>query len=553
MVTFGRGASCKDAELHYYDYLCNPRDSAIPQPIIDHIRRCAHCKGRIGQLEALLVDSEAADHSPRRRADADLAETLCLHFASLGENITCAKIKSFLPALLLPSLQIRIPTPVTVHLDHCRWCAEDLELIRGLDLRPGQLARLSRLYAMHAEEDPEMCRRARSQIAAGNGITLEDMDAEVLDHACVCPRCRERIYRRRQRILTNPPWEDADAGAIMCSGVATADLFELAAPYGRSDGEPKEEIASHAGACPACMERLQSLHRTIYGVAERADSGVVTVYTSEGAREKAGERANNLYPGYPVDVQVIHGLPAPAHRFGADRLRAAFGRVTLRSVRPSVKAALVVAAVIPLAVLLVINSQTASATNIRQISGDVKGVENLHVKWYGTDPTKPLYELLVVRADGRVVVKSAGEQTLYNVKTPRIEARYTRDGVTENAPLEPLEYTGLQQLVDSILGFAITGIPMDKELQRLPPEAVLDAQDGSEVYELMWEEKSFGEMVPRYRLRVYLDPVTRLPRKTQTLWWTPDDPHWQLKSTRLFEYPSRQAMDLAMKDMLTAR
>jgi len=349
------------------------------------------------------------------------------------------------------------------------------------------------------------------------------------------------------------PREGADAGAIVCSGVASADLFELAAPYGRSGSLVKEEIASHVGACPACLERLQSVHRTIYGVAERADSGVVTVYTSEGAREKAGERANALYSGYPVDVQVIHRLPAPVHRFGADRLRATFGRVTLRSIRPSVKAALLAAAVIPLAILLVISSQTASATNIRQISGAVKGVENLHVIRYGEDATRPVQEMWIERATGRVAVKSPAEQTLYNVKTRRIEARYTREGVTKDVPLEPLEYTGLQQLVDSILGFALAGIPLDTELQRLPPEAVADAEDGSEVYELTWEEKSFGEMVPRYRLRVCLDPVRRLPRKTQTLWWTPDDPQWRLKSTRLFEYPGRHATDPAIKDMLTAR
>jgi hypothetical protein len=555
MVTFGRGALCKDAELHYYDYLCNPHDSTIPQPIIDHIRRCTHCKERIGQLEALLVQGQAVDQAPRRRTDADLVDTLSLHFASLGENVTCAKMKSFLPALLLPSLEIRIPTPVTVHLDHCRPCAEDLEAIRELQLGPGQLARLSRLYAVHPEEDREMCRRTRSQLGARNCISLDDVDTDVLDHACVCPRCRTRIYQYRERIVTGPPQRDADAEPVVCGSISTADLFEIVVPYGRLAGGAKPEISSHVGACPACMERLQSLHGTIYSVAERADSGVVTVYTCADKTKKTVAQPRGMYAGYPVAIEVIHQPQAPAlvRRLSMDRLRAMFGRVSLRSVSPSVKVALLAAAVIPLVVLLVISSQTASATSIRRIYGAVKGVENLHVVKYGRDTTKPVYELLVARAAGRVGLKGAAEQTLYNVKTRRIEVRYTKEGIVENAPLEPEEFAGLQRFVDNTLGFAITGIPMDTELQRLPPEAVPNVEDDSEVYELTWPGKSVGEMMPRYRMRVFLDPMTRLPRKTETFWWTPDDPQWRVETTRLFDYPSRQAADLAIKGTFIRR
>jgi len=95
--------------------------------------------------------------------------------------------------------------------------------------------------------------------------------------------------------------------------------------------------------------------------------------------------------------------------------------------------------------------------------------------------------------------------------------RYAREGIVNDAPLDPQEYVGLQKLVDDILGFAMTGVPMDTELERLPPEAVPDAQDDSEVYELTWGETSYGavEMGPHYRLRVFLNPVTRLPRKTE--------------------------------------
>ena len=133
--------------------------------------------------------------------------------------------------------------------------------------------------------------------------------------------------------------------------------------------------------------------------------------------------------------------------------------------------------------------------------------------------------------------------------------RYAREGIVNDAPLDPQEYVGLQKLVDDILGFAMTGVPMDTELERLPPEAVPDAQDDSEVYELTWEETSFDatEMSPRYRLRVFLNSVTRLPRRTETSRWTPNDPQWRLERTRVFDYPTPQAADLAIERMFPGK
>jgi hypothetical protein len=260
-----------------------------------------------------------------------------------------------------------------------------------------------------------------------------------------------------------------------------------------------------------------------------------------------------MYAGYSVDVEVTHQPQAPARvrLSSADHLRVALGRVRRQWANPGVRAALAAAAMIPLVAFLVLSSQTASATSVRGISKAVKRVDNLHVIQYGRDRSTLAYELLI--ADGRVGLKSPVEQTLYDVKTRRIEMRYTREGLIEDAPLERDEYADNQRLVDSILGFAMAGIPMDTELQRLPPQVVPNLEDGSEAYELTWEAKSVGEMVPRYRLRVFLDPVRRLPTRTETFWWTPDDPQWRLEATRLFEYPTAEAADIAIEGMFIRR
>ena len=124
MVTFGRSMFCTDAEPYYYDYLYG-LDAGVARAVADHIRQCAHCRTQVRRLEAAIAESEAQDRM--LQGDMDVVGALGLHFAHLGADITCAKARSFLPVLLVPSLEIRIPTPITVHVDHCRQCAEDLE------------------------------------------------------------------------------------------------------------------------------------------------------------------------------------------------------------------------------------------------------------------------------------------------------------------------------------------------------------------------------------------------------------------------------------------
>jgi hypothetical protein len=72
---------------------------------------------------------------------------LKLHFAYVGKPVTCNVVKPFLPTLFEPALEVSIPTPITVHLDSCRQCSEELETIRKLNLNHEQLRQLCSLFA----------------------------------------------------------------------------------------------------------------------------------------------------------------------------------------------------------------------------------------------------------------------------------------------------------------------------------------------------------------------------------------------------------------------
>lgn len=556
MVTFGRSMFCTDAEPYYYDYLCG-LDADIPRAVADHIRQCGHCRAQIRQLEAAVAESEAQERSPQ--GDMDVVETLGLHFAHLGEDVTCAKAKSFLPVLLLPSLEIRIPTPITVHVDHCRRCAQDLESIRELELRPEQLARLSRLYAAIQGGDPQTCRRTRARTWAFACASFEGIETESLDHMCVCPRCRRRVYRCREKILAGRQPGDTIAGVGLCGGISMADLFEWVVPYGRTgeshehafDGD--EALPAHLQACPECIERMQALHRTIYGIAERVDSGVSTVYTTGREAVKSGGQPGSLYRGYPIRVEVAHREPEPVATplRPVARIRAVLGRAAASPrFRPAMRAGLLAAAVIPLAVLLLVSTRSASGLSVRALDKAVKQVVNVHVKSYGQDLTKPTQEIWVARASGWMIHKNAYQQSLVDIQQHEQRARDFDAGTSQTVSLTQQEVADFEQGINEVVELVRTGIPADRESQALPQEPAADAREGGETYEWTWEGKSYGQLL---RLRVVLDPATRLPERAEYFQRMSQEEQWDRLLTEVFEYPSDEAMNLDKERMFGDR
>lgn len=553
MVAFGPSISCQDAEPYYYDYLCG-LDADIPQAVVDHIRRCADCRTQVRQLEAAIAESEAQDH--RAQGDGNVLGALSLHFAHIGEEITCATAKSFLPLLLVPSLKIRIPTPVTVHVDHCHPCAENLEALRELELRPEQLARLSRLYAAISDGNSHMCRRVRAKTWAFACASFEGMDAEVLDHMCVCPRCRRRVYRRRETILAGRQPGDTIPGVGLCSGISMADLFEWVVPYSRTGDGPEQATAaeeampSHLRACPECIERMQVLHHTIYGMAERANSGVATVYTTGAGVETSAGRAESLYCGYPIHVEVAQHDPKPAvTRFGpiAGILAALRRAAANPQFRPAMRAAVIATAMVPLAILLLISIRPASGISVQQLSDTIKGTEALHFKQYADDGTRLAQEFWIVRGPDVVMVSDSRGDTLYDFTGLEKLIRPPGSGTTERAVLTKDEPANLEEYVDSILGQVLAGVPMDGGLRRLGADTVGGGRQDTVVYELAWDTTSSTGFILHHRLKAFLHRTTRLPQWIERSRLTPDDEQWRVTSVREFEYPSREEAERTIR------
>jgi hypothetical protein len=183
---------CREAARYYYD-LHNHDEAVVPEKIRQHVAGCRVCQARMRRLAESLGAGDAA--GPEDRATV---ETLSLHLDLVNQPVTCGDVKPFLPGLETPAPEIRIPTPVTVHVDRCPSCAADLAALRALALPAEQLARLGRLYGAAEVRDDSACRQAEVGVASLASLSFTAVPAEILDHISLCASCRAEVYRQRR-------------------------------------------------------------------------------------------------------------------------------------------------------------------------------------------------------------------------------------------------------------------------------------------------------------------------------------------------------------------
>ncbi|MCX5647029.1 MAG: zf-HC2 domain-containing protein [Phycisphaerae bacterium] len=554
--------------VQWYYEVAAGHGPGVPEAIIRHIRQCWACRKQIHRLKEAVTGAGGETDGSRSEMKRDVIDTLSLHFGCLDEQVTCSRVRPFLPGLLMPSVQIRIPTPITVHIDHCPECAEDLEALRDLSLGAEQLERLEQLYqhetviaseARQSRENPRLrlgilplrrgesrlCRRARARIADFVRGSLDEIDREVLNHLSVCPRCRGQVFRSRQKLLEE--WPTGETGAAVCGdAISMAQLFDYAVPYGRTAGSRERAGASHVHACQACLTRIQRLDETIYGIAERTNSGVATIYSAlerdaqparrtdsqaDDAEESAGPFAES-YPDHPIRVQVRHGEPeqaaARALRLGSGRawsrakVKAALQRTTCNpQVRFLLKTA-AVAALIPLMFLLFPTTPTTGITLAEVVKAFGKA-ENVHVSKFYADTDRVTQELWISRTADAVLSVEGQNRVLYDLGERKAHA-YPAPGASERVmELNEGAYASTRRMIDDCLGLLAGDISPHARWTRADDHGA----EGIEVYELTYESRSSPSTVLSWKWKVRIDSLTRRPREVQTLRRAPSEKEWR--------------------------
>jgi len=232
MITFNDNSICEQARPYYYEYLYGEAQECIPTEILTHISQCHLCQAEVNQLKIILSEARdgAAQHT--ERTNTAVVTNLKLNFAYIGAFVTCDTVRPFLPSLADPALEVGVPTPITVHLDKCQQCADDLETIRQLNLTHKQLCRLGQLFAEKPAEDAIGCSKAQANILAVVTMVFRETNAEVLKHLCTCPDCRELLYQYRETVQGELLRSRRTQREFPCEAVSATDIFDYVVPYG---------------------------------------------------------------------------------------------------------------------------------------------------------------------------------------------------------------------------------------------------------------------------------------------------------------------------------
>jgi hypothetical protein len=400
MIAPNFNSLCREAEQYYYYFLSKEGQTFIPEPVLDHLNQCYHCHDQVLQLKFILSQYEDTE-TDENRTDAAVTRMLKLHFAYIGKEVTCKTARPFFPVLLDPVLGVRIPTPITAHLDHCPQCSGDLETIRGLNLSGKQLCCLSQLFATKPGNDNVSCSQAHKAIMAFVSMAFNKINQRTLEHLCACYYCRKVVYQYRETVLKDYLHEKGGQKSPLCNEVSVADIFDYVVPYSLDPAndpyaEFRPSLTSHLRSCPVCLTRMQQLHDTVYGIIERPESEVITIYHVDESARKAGS-SNELYSGFPVKIDVLNPQhekeifqPAPAANLTDTR------KIKILSLKrnPFLAAA---ALFIVIALIVFSSMPSAQAVSIDQIYKAIAKIKNVHISKFNANDTEPIEERWISR------------------------------------------------------------------------------------------------------------------------------------------------------------
>ena len=558
MVSPNFNSLCEEAELYYCDFLCKEGHKLVPEFIIDHIKQCQCCQEQLSRLTRVLSIGEGHIESEQRQVSSAITIMLKLHLAYIGKPVTCEIVKPFLPSLLDPALEIGIPTPITVHLDNCQTCSEDLEVIRRLNLNRKQLRRLSQLFVeeppKNSAECSEMAEMAKSVAAMDFGRTT----AEVLQHLCKCPVCRGTLYEERQKMCDSLS-EYEYSPEFPCESVSATDIFDYVVPYGldfASDQYAKfrESLTSHLRICPNCLAKMQELHKTIYGICERPESEVITVYhVDESAKAQATSGTEELYAGFPIKVDVKQReevkaeQPIPAIDFGT----ALRQKVSVTNLKPLLKTGAVAAAVILMAVVLFQNIPTAKAVTLERIYEAIEKIKNVHIASFIPDKKEPIQEQWVSKTANTYMLKTERQLVLWNIPNRVRKSKELDADSVETSPLSTEMITEIEGTIGSFGGLVpfanISVIPPDAKWEHVIDDSSKIA-DGVEVYDLTWTERVYDGSTVSKKWRFFVNAKADLPQKIEIYQILPTDTEYILKSLMVVEYLSENEVQKIIKE-----
>ncbi len=545
---------CESAREYYFSLLFPSEGEAVPEKIRRHVERCIRCSERLNQMKSLLAGLVQFGVDKQY-----YIRQLVRHFSLVKTEVDCEQVKKLLPLLADGKFNIPVPTPVTVHVDQCPQCVHDLQTLRSLCLSSRQLARLGDFYAAESFEGSAGCAKIERFVADVARMHLERVERAVLDHICLCRKCRRLLYDERLRLKGEIAGAQTEIIPLPCGSIEQIDLYDYVVPFGLEEGADKyvrnrDALAEHLRQCPACLEKMRQLHNIVYTIDNRANSGVTTWYELSPAEVRHGfEDASAEYADFPLNIQVskrTRRLPIPT-------IAAEVAETPTLAPKPRKKRRLanyarpigIAATIMLIASFLFIATPKTQAVALAQVYQAIERVRNVCISQYFQEQGEPQKRVWTSKSQG-IRVDWTKDQTILSDTVNgvrKIKRRGESDVHISDIKGELIE--GLAKGIEQG-----GGIMPFEELSSVPDNAdwrqVEDATFGAkipnaELYELTWLKQDGGQA----RWRAYIEKGTNLPRMVDVYIAYPGERDPRLTFRTIIEYPTDEEFDAFVQDI----
>ena len=480
---------CQKAEPYYYDYLSGVKPEDVPDDLWRHIDCCADCQTEIALLKKALENPGSNSDSPENIAA--ITANLELHFAHSGQPVACATVRPFLPTIADKFFEVRIPTPITAHINECKTCADDIESIRAFSLDHRQLLRLGQILAEYDSIAKTDYKRVRDAIESILETSPASATTDVL---------RQKVESLQQTILGMVGREE--------SGIATC--LSMKAPL--QTRETAQSQGTYSG-WPVQVDVLEKGSVEVTGDSERAnDSSWVGK-----AKEKGSTK--------PVK---------PHFR---------------RFVRPFAAAA----AVLLLAMLAFHTSNLRATTKLSQIYENLRKVENVHVRSIDAESSAVSQEIWISRKLMIKMFKTREQYVLWDLQEKKQKTKNMDSPTISSVDVDDESVNRVAQTLTgplNMLPFSkLAKLRKDSRWYRVDEETLDISVENMEVYELLWKDQtSSGSLLDR-KWRGFIESDTKLPTRIE--WYAKNyvTLEYELVTVTEVDYPATDEMRSIIREI----
>jgi len=215
-----------------------------------------------------------------------------------------------------------------------------------------------------------------------------------------------------------------------------------------------------------------------------------------------------------------------------------------------------IAAVILIAFALFFRAPAAKAVTLRQIYEALEKVRNVCTSSFTTDKEEPSQQIWTSQALKMILFKTRKEGqiefALWDIPGKVLKIKYLPSGSVQTVSASTEDLAKVEKRMSSAFGLVpfsnLSNIPEGAVWSRVQEPNALAIVPGTEVYDLIWPQKSItSEMVIFRKWRVFIDTHTNLPKRTEFYSKLETQGDYQFETYNVVTYPSESEIQALIR------